>query len=103
MIKLTALGFDWDAGNRSKCRKHGLAPLEIEEFFKQESLYIAPDFKHSQKETRYLATGRSKKGRPMFVVFTLRKNAGGLLIRPISARYMHKKEAKKYEEENTET
>lgn len=103
MIKIKALGFDWDAGNRNKCRKHGLDPLEIEEFFKQENLYITPDYKHSEKETRYLAAGRSKKGRHMFVVFTLREDNGDLLIRPISARYMHKKEAKKYEEENTET
>jgi len=103
MIKITALGFDWDAGNRNKCRKHGVVPVEIEEFFKQESLYIAPDFKHSQQETRYLAAGRSKKGRPMFVVFTLRENPGGLQIRPISARYMHKNEAKRYEQESTDT
>ncbi|MBI5428045.1 MAG: BrnT family toxin [Nitrospinae bacterium] len=101
MIKIKTLGFDWDAGNRSKCRKHGLAPLEIEGFFKQESVYIAPDFKHSQKEIRYLAAGRSEKGRPMFVAFALRKNNGDLLIRPISARYMHKKEARKHEEESS--
>ncbi len=39
----------------------------------------------------------------MFVVFTLRENPGGLLIRPISARYMHGNEAKRYEQESTET
>ncbi len=27
-------GFDWDAGNRDKCRKHGLALAEIEAFFR---------------------------------------------------------------------
>ncbi len=103
MIKIQAAGFDWDAGNRTKCRKHGLTPLEIEDFFKLESLYIAPEIKHSQKENRYLAAGRSKKGRPMFVIFTLREITGNLLIRPISARYMHAKEAKKYEEESAKT
>ena len=72
MINIKTLGFDWDAGNRNKCRKDGLAPLEVEEFFKQENFYIAPDPKHSLKETRYLAAGRSKQGRPMFVAFTLR-------------------------------
>ncbi len=102
MLNINTEGFDWDSGNRSKCRSHGLTPSQIEEFFKQK-IYIAPDYKHSQKETRYLAAGQSKKGRPMFVVFTLRENVEGLLIRPISARYMHEKEAKKYEEENTET
>lgn len=34
----------------------------------------------------------------MFVAFTLRVKAGLRLIRPISARYMHAKEAKRYEE-----
>lgn len=101
MIKIQVAGFDWDAGNREKCRKHGLAPAEIEGFFKQESLYIAPDYEHSQKEKRYLAAGRSKKGRPMFAIFTLREKFGEVLIRPISARYMHAKEAKKYEEESS--
>jgi hypothetical protein len=23
-------GFDWEAGNRDKCRKHGVTPAEIE-------------------------------------------------------------------------
>ena len=31
------------------------------------------------------------------VAFTFRKAANGLLIRPVSARYMHKKEASAYE------
>ncbi len=100
MIKITTAGFDWDTGNRDKCRKHGLVPSLIEEFFKQENLYIAPDYKHSPKEARYFAVGRSKNGRPMFVVFTTREKDGSLLIRPVSARYMHKKEVNKYEEES---
>jgi uncharacterized DUF497 family protein len=32
-----------------------------------------------------------------FVVFTLPKHGDGVLIRPISARYMHKKEVESYE------
>lgn len=35
----------------------------------------------------------------MIVVFTLRTIKQDILIRPISARYMHEKEARKYEEE----
>ena len=103
MVRINALGFDWDKGNRKKCLKHALDLLEIEAFFKQEGLYITPDFMHSQKETRYLAVGRSPKGPPMFAVFTLRKKDEELLIRPISARYMHKKEAQKYDKENFKT
>jgi hypothetical protein len=40
----------------------------------------------------------SSDGKPMFVVFTIRSN----LIRPISARYMHKKEARNYEKNFTQ-
>ena len=54
MVKITASGFGWDSGNRSKCQTHGLTPSEIEEFFTR-GIYITPDFKHSQKEERYLA------------------------------------------------
>jgi hypothetical protein len=40
------------------------------------------------------------KGRGVFIVFTLRRKGDEVLIRPISARYMHKKEIEAYEEEN---
>jgi uncharacterized DUF497 family protein len=33
--------------------------------------------------------GRNTLGRPLFVVFTLRRIGEGLIIRPISARYAH--------------
>ena len=100
MINLQVNGFDWDEGNREKCQKHGLSEKEIEYFFQQKEVFVAPDPKHSDEEERYLAIGRSKKRKPMFVVFTLRDVNGERLIRPISARYMHEKEVKRYEEEN---
>jgi uncharacterized DUF497 family protein len=96
-VDLQVKGFDWDEGNRVKCQKHGLLIKEIEDFFRQK-LYIAPDIKHSQSEQRFLAVGYSSSGKPMFVAFTLRNN----LIRPISARYMHEKEAKQYEQTFTQ-
>jgi uncharacterized DUF497 family protein len=101
MIKIQAIGFEWDAGNSEKCQKHGLCLDEIEDFFRQKNIYIAPAINHSQKEQRFLAAGKSTKGRYMFVVFTLRKKGGGYLIRPISARYMHEKEAKKYDKKSS--
>ena len=101
MIRLQVAGFGWDNGNREKCQKHGLSLEEIERFFQQENLYVAPDIEHSQEEQRFLALGRSSNRRAMFVVFTLRKTRGALLIRPISARYMHEREAKKYGEEES--
>ena len=63
-------------------------------------LAILPDAAHSERERRFRAIGRTAKGRGVFIVFTLRRNGDELLIRPISARYMHKKEIESYEKEN---
>ena len=90
-------GFDWDAGNRRKCEKHGVSVKDIESLFRK-GARIAPDLKHSQREDRLIAVGRSRKGRPMFVAFTVREKEGERLVRPVSARYMHKKESERYEE-----
>ena len=101
-MNVQVLGFDWDTGNRRKCRQHGLALGEIEAFFRQESVFVMPDIHHSQVEERYIAYGPSPaKGRPMFVAFTIRIKEGETLIRPISARYMHEKEAREYEEKSS--
>jgi len=91
-------GFEWDQGNIAKCQKHGLSLEEIEAFFRSQEVFVAPDLKHSEEEERFLAVGYSPSGKPMFVAFTLRSN----LIRPISARYMHKKEAQVYEKNFTQ-
>ena len=100
-MNVQALGFDWDTGNRRKCRKHGLALTEIEAFFRQKSVFVMPDIQHSRTEERYIAYGPSPKGRPMLVAFTFRIKEGETLIRPISARYMHAKEAREYEEKSS--
>ena len=34
----------------------------------------------------------------MFVAFTIRERGGRRLVRPVSARYMHRKEIEGYEE-----
>ena len=90
-------GFDWDKGNWPKCGKHGVTREEIEGLFELLP-WIFPDEKHSEKERRFLAIGISHSGRYVFVAFTLRERNGKRLIRPISARYMHEKEVKHYEE-----
>jgi uncharacterized DUF497 family protein len=92
-------GFDWDQGNRSKCQKHGVSPSAIEGLFAG-PVAILPDVEHSESEHRFRAIGRTKQGRAVFVVFTLRRGDDGLLIRPISARYMHDKEVQSYESQN---
>lgn len=43
--------------------------------------------------------GLTGSGRPAFVAFTVRVFHGAHLIRPISARFMHTKEVRKYEQE----
>jgi uncharacterized DUF497 family protein len=60
------------------------------------------DPKHSKREERHWAIGKTEIGRWLFLVFTLRERDGKQYIRPISARYMHRKEIKHYEEENPE-
>jgi hypothetical protein len=92
-------GFDWDAGNRAKCQKHGVSPAEVEALFDQPLLLI-PDDAHSRDEHRLRAIGKTARGRSVFLVFTIRERGGKRLIRPISARYMHKKEVTSYETEN---
>ena len=92
-------GFDWDRGNRAKCQKHGLSIAVIENLFVR-PVAVLPDIAHSLKEHRHRAIGRTGEGRAVFIVFTLRRRGGALLIRPISARYMHAKEVQAYEKEN---
>ena len=84
-------GFDWDEANGSKCQKHGVPLAEIEDLFRGTPL-VAIDAVHSQSEKRFLAIGRTSTDRNLFVVFTWRHRDLDRLIRPVSARYMHKKE-----------
>ena len=94
-----AAGFAWDSGNRKKCLAHGVSIAEIEDLFTR-PVMVLPDPAHSQSETRLRAIGKTTEGRSVFLVFTIRKKGRKRLIRPISARYMHTKEIRHYEEEN---
>ena len=86
-------GFDWDRGNRAKCQKHGLSIALIEGLFAR-PLAIISSAASSREESRFCAVGQTGSGRRVFLVFTLRrkgdKHSDEQLIRPISARYMHK-------------
>jgi uncharacterized protein len=99
MLALQANGFEWDKGNRANCEKHGLSVSAIESLFAR-PIAILPDAAHSQGEHRFRAMVRTDKGRGVFIVFTLRHEGEEVLIRPISARYTHKKEIEAYEKEN---
>ncbi len=91
-------GFDWDEGNRDKCQMHGVALAAIESLF-YGSLAVFPDLVHSRVEERFKAVGWTAEGRGVLIVFTMRKKASGIFIRPVSARYMHRKEVAYYEKE----
>ena len=92
-------GIDWDEGNREKCLKHGVSLGEIEALFSG-SIAIRPDLAHSTSETRFLGIGLTAAGRHVFIAFTVRQRDGANYIRPISARYMHRKEVEQYEKAN---
>ena len=89
-------GFDWDKGNARKNEKHGVSKPEIEQVFLNMFLLLADDLKHSRREPRFHALGRTDQDRWLHVTFTEREN--GTLIRPISARAMSRKERAVYEQ-----
>ncbi len=91
------IDFDWDAGNAQKNEKHGVSMAQTEQVFFNEPLLLLEDSTHSQIEVRFHALGKSDDGRALHVTFTLRDAAR--LIRVISARDMHKKERKIYEQD----
>ena len=64
---------------------------------------MAPDIKHSIIEERFLAIGKGSENKWIVVAFTIRNHRGKKLIRPISARFMNKKEVQKYEKEIEKT
>lgn len=95
MIKLSApIEFQWDKGNIDKnWKKHKVSDREGEEVFFDENKKIGPDVSHSKKERRYILLGKTKKGRILYTVFTLRNKK----LRIISARDINQKERKLYE------
>ncbi|MGH7963146.1 MAG: BrnT family toxin [Candidatus Binatia bacterium] len=94
----TIEGFDWDVGNdRKSADKHQVSQAEVEQVFFNVPLVLAPDVNHSQPEPRFHALGKITAGRLLHITFTLR--FAGRKIRPISARDMHRKERRVYEEQ----
>jgi uncharacterized DUF497 family protein len=89
-------GFDWDEGNSRKNEKHGVSKQEVEQVFFNAPLLLADDRKHSDRESRFHALGRTDLDRWLQVTFTERENR--TLIRPISARDMSRKERAIYEQ-----
>jgi len=87
-------GFEWDNYNINKnWEKHRVSPVESEQTFFNNTLFVADDIKHSESEIRYYALGKTDRNRKLFISFTIRNNK----IRVISSRDMSKKERENYE------
>lgn len=87
-------GFDWDGGNWPKCGKHGVSREEIEQVLLGKPAVMADPH---PGEPRMRAIGKAEAGRCVFLVFMLREVDGQTRLRPVSARYMHRKEVEHYE------
>lgn len=89
------IGFEWDKGNKDKSwLKHLVTDHECEEVFFDSQKRILKDAIHSNRESRYILIGQTKKQRVLFIIFTIRKDK----IRIISARDLNKKERSLYEQ-----
>ena len=86
--------FDWDAGNRTKNRKHGVEAEEIESILAAPLVFAGRIVEPAHDEPRWLALGRTAEGRLVALVFTRR----GERLRPISCRSMRKDEREVYRE-----
>lgn len=91
LAKIT--GFEWDEANIEHSAKHNVIPKEAEDVFFDKNNVLDEDIKHSTVEERFLIIGKTKKGRLLYQVFTIRKGK----IRVISSRDINKKEVKIYE------
>jgi uncharacterized DUF497 family protein len=90
-------GFDWDDGNsRKSADKHDVSQAEAESVFFNDPLIVVEDAKHSEREQRLNALGKTAQNRLLHITFTLRQS--GTMVRVISARDMHRKERKAYEQ-----
>jgi uncharacterized DUF497 family protein len=90
-------GFEWDEGNERKSQqKHSVSQGEAEQLFFSAPLFVLEDVAHSKTENRFHALGKTEGGRLLHVTFTIRAKK----IRVISARDMHRKERKIYEEKS---
>ncbi len=88
-------GFEWDEGNSDKnWHLHRVTNGECEEVFFNLPLIIASDQKHSDREIRFFALGRTEENRWLFIAFTVRNK----FIRVIAARDMTNSERRKYNE-----
>lgn len=92
----SVVDFEWDQGNSMKNEKHSVSDAEAEQIFFNEPLLVLDDSGHSSSESRWHALGRTNDHRLLQVTFTVRTSSSR--VRVISARPMHRKERKVYEQ-----
>lgn len=89
--------YEWDEDKaRINLRKHLVGFQEGATVFNDPLVATQPDPDHSRDEKRYVAIGRSVRGRILVVVFTER----GDKLRLISCRKATPRERRAYEEDN---
>lgn len=88
--------FEWDNGNETKSKtKHEVTCDEAEEVFRnRNNVPLGIQISPRVSEARYGIIGLTKKGRPLFVSFTLRAGT----VRVISTRPMSRKERRLYDQ-----
>ena len=89
-------GIDWDEGNWPKCGQHGVSRDAIE-WVLEGQITVFDDPYDGDVEKRYRAIGKDHNGRFLFIAFCVRTRQSQRLIRPISARHMHRKEIEYFE------
>src|SRR5947208_10684481 len=96
LIRLTGADreFDWDVGNLTKNRKHGVGPRHVHALIGGDFYFAGRIVEPVHDEPRWLALGEDATGRRLSLVFTRR----GDRLRPISCRAMRRKEKALYEE-----
>jgi uncharacterized protein len=89
------IGFQWNDGNADKnWELHQVSRGESEQVFFNRPIVVASDEKHSEKEARYAALGKTDADRELAIVFTVWDN----LVRVISARDVSRRERSVYEQ-----
>jgi uncharacterized protein len=86
--------FEWNKGNQTKSRKHGVEPTHVEEILRHPILFAGRIIEPAHDEPRWLLLGRDDRGRALALIFTRRRDR----LRPVSCRPMRRKEKKLYEE-----
>ena len=86
--------FEWDVGNLTKNRKHGVEPGDVQAIVSRNFYFAGRIVEPSHPEPRWLALGEDAAGRRLALIFTRRGNR----LRGISCRTMHRKERALHEE-----